>query len=499
MKKTALIAVVITIAWAHSAAAASCEDLSKHAIPNATITLAQSVAAGALPAPTGRGGAQASPFADLPAFCRVAVTLKHSLDSDIKIEVWMPASNWNGKFQGVGNGVWNGNIDQNAMATALRRGYATAGTDTGHEGGGGPWMQNKEKLLDYGYRSVHEMTVAAKQLVNTFYGNAPKFAYFNSCSSGGRQGMKEAQMFPDDYDGIVAGSPALNPTGRAAYGIHVAQVVHKDDASFIPQAKFAAIHDAALAACDAADGVTDRVITNPRSCKFDPGVIACRAGEDSNACLTPAQVASARALYQPFVNPKTKQVIHASLEPGSELGWNVFAGPQPFGTALQFFQFMASNNPQVDYKSIDFNDPATLAALDNDIVNAKSTDLKRFAARNGKLIQYHGWSDPQIPPGGTVAYFEDVAKVLGPKVTDTYRLFMVPGMNHCGGGDGPASFDMLTALEQWVEQKKAPDSIPASHLTNGQPDRTRILCPHPQVATYKGSGDPNSAASFVCK
>lgn len=495
--KTAITVAALLMFAGSARAATPCEDLAKTPLPNATITTAQPVAAGAFTAPGGRGGA--NPFADLPAFCRVAATLKPTPESDIKIEVWMPATGWNGKFQGVGNGVWNGNIDQNSMATALRRGYATAGTDTGHEGGGGPWMQNREKLIDYGYRSVHEMTVAAKKLVDTFYGSAPKFAYFNSCSSGGRQGMKEAQMFPDDYDGIVAGSPALNPTGRAAYGIHVAQVVHKDEASFIPAAKFAAIHDAALAACDAADGVTDKVITNPRACKFDPGVIACKAGEDSNSCLTPGQVASARTLYQPFLNPKTKQPIHASLEPGSELGWNVFAGPQPFGTALQFFQFMAANNPQVDYKTIDFNDPATLAAIDNDIVNAKSTDLKKFVARGGKLISYHGWSDPQIPPGGTVSYYEDVTKALGAKVKDNYRLFMVPGMNHCGGGDGPATFDMMTALEQWVEQKKAPDAIPASHVTNGQADRTRILCPHPQVASYKGSGDPNSAANFVCK
>ena len=493
----ALATVALLSAARPSSAATACEDLSKLSPPNTTITLAQSVAAGAFTAPGGRGGA--NPFADLPAFCRVAATLKPSPDSDIKIEVWLPASGWNGKFEGVGNGVWNGNIDQNAMATALRRGYATAGTDTGHEGGGGPWMQNKDKLIDYGYRSVHEMTGTAKQIVNSFYGSAPKFAYFNSCSSGGRQGLKEAQMFPDDYDGIVAGSPALNATGRSAFAIHVAQVVHKDDASFIPQAKFAAIHDAALQACDALDGVTDRVISNPRACKFDPAVIACKAGEDTNSCLTPAQVASARVLYQPLVNPKTKQVINTPLEVGSELGWNVFGGPQPFGTALQFFQFMAFNNPQIDYKSLDFNDPAVLAKIDNDVVNAKSTDLKKFVARGGRLIQYHGWSDPQIPPGSSINYYEDVLKAMGSKVQDNYRLFMVPGMNHCGGGDGPASFDMLTALEQWVEQKKAPDTIPASHLTNGQPDRTRILCPHPQVATYKGSGDPNSAASFACK
>jgi len=497
MKRAGLIIMAVTLMSARTAMAASCEDLAKTSLPNATITLAQSVAAGAFTAQGGRGGA--NPFADLPAFCRVAATLKPSADSDIKIEVWLPASGWNGKFQGVGNGVWNGNIDQNAMATALRRGYATAGTDTGHEGGGGPWMQNKDKLIDYGYRSVHEMTAAAKSLVTSYYGSMPKFAYFNACSSGGRQGLKEAQMFPDDYDGIVAGSPALNATGRSAYAIHVAQIVHKDDASFIPQAKFAAIHDAALQACDALDGVTDRVITNPRACKFDPQVIACKGGEDTSSCLTPTQVASARALYQPLLNPTTKQVINTPLEVGSELGWNVFGGAQPFATALQFFQFMAFNNPQIDYKTIDFNDPAVLAKIENDVVNAKSTDLKKFVARGGKLIQYHGWTDPQIPSGSSTSYYEDVVKAMGSNVKDSYRLFMVPGMNHCGGGDGPASFDMLTALEQWVEQKKAPGSIPAAHVTNGQPDRTRILCPYPQVATYKGSGDPNSAANFSCK
>ncbi|HTM04493.1 MAG TPA: tannase/feruloyl esterase family alpha/beta hydrolase [Vicinamibacterales bacterium] len=496
--KTAIALAASLLLFAGSAhAASSCEDLSKLSIPNATITTAQSVAAGAFTAPAGRGGA--NPFASLPAFCRVLATLKPTPGSDITIEVWLPANNWNGKFQGVGNGVWFGNIDQNSLATALRRGYATAGTDTGHEGNGGPWMRDKEKLIDYGYRSVHEMTAAAKTIVNAFYGNAPKFSYFNSCSSGGREALKEAQMFPDDYDGIVAGSPALNTTARSAYAIHVAQVVHKDEASFIPPAKFAAIHEAALQACDALDGVTDRVITNPRACRFDPAVIACKAGEDSNSCLTAAQVATARALYQPLVNPKTKKVINPGLEPGSEPGWNVFAGPQPFGTALQFFQFMATSNPQIDYKTIDFSNDATLAAIDNDVVNAKSTDLKKFVSIGGRMIQYHGWSDPQIPPGSSVNYYEDVLKAMGPQVKDNYRLFMVPGMNHCGGGDGPASFDMLTALEQWVEQKKAPDTIPAAHLTNGQADRTRILCPHPQVATYTGSGDPNSAASFVCK
>jgi feruloyl esterase len=501
MKIVALTAACLLVAAAPSMAA-TCEELSKVSIPNATITAAQSVAAGALPAPAGRGrgGAQANPFADLPAFCRVAATLKPSADSDIKVEVWLPASGWNGKFEAVGNGGWNGNIDQNALATALRRGYAAASTDTGHEGSAGPWMRNREKVIDYGYRAVHEMTATAKSLINSLYGSAPKFSYFNGCSAGGRQGLKAAQMYPDDFDGIVAGSPALNATGRSIYAVHAAQVLHKEDGSYIPPAKYAAIHDAALKACDASDGVTDKVIDNPRACRFDPQVIACKAGEDTNSCLMPAQVTAARALYQPLVNPRTKQVINTPLEVGSELGWNTFGGQQPFPIATQFFQFMVFNNPQWDWKTLNYDaDMAAVAKAENGIIDAKSTDLKKFVASGGRMIQYHGWADPQIPAGASTSYYDDVLKAMGSKVKDNYRLFMVPGMNHCGGGDGPASFDMLTALEQWVEQKKAPDTIPAAHLTNGQPDRTRILCPYPQVATYKGSGDPNSAANFACK
>jgi len=249
MKTLSFLVLAGLLFTARAGYAASCEDLSKSALPNTTITLAQPVGAGALTAAGGRGGA--NPFADLPAFCRVAATLKPSADSDIKIEVWLPATGWNGKFQAVGNGGWNGNVDQNALATALRRGYAAASTDTGHEGGAGPWMQNKDKVIDYGHRAVHDMTATAKALINAFYGNAPKFSYFNGCSAGGRQALKEAQMYPDDFDGIIAGSPALNATGRAAFAVYAAQALHKDDTSYIPQSKYAAIHDAALKACDA--------------------------------------------------------------------------------------------------------------------------------------------------------------------------------------------------------------------------------------------------------
>jgi feruloyl esterase len=480
--------------------AATCESLAALKLPDTTITLAQSVAAGAFAPPAGgRGGG--NPFADLPAFCRVAATVKPTPDSDIKIEFWMPASGWNGKFEAVGNGGWNGNIDNNALATGLRRGYATASTDTGHEGGGGPWMQNKEKLIDFGYRAVHEMAAKGKQIVSSFYGNNARFSYFVGCSAGGRQALKAAQKYPEDFDGIVAGAPALNTTGRAAFAMWIAQNQHKDASTYIPATKYPALREAVVQACDSLDGVADRVLENPRQCKFDPQVLLCKEG-DSASCLTAPQVQTARTMYQPLVNPRTKKEIFSGLEYGSEMGWATFGGPQPFGIGTQMYQQMIFKDPNFNYKTLNFDaDMALVDKIEGGNVNAMDPNLKGFFSRGGKLIQYHGWADQQITPGSSVTYYQSVLDTMGGfnKVKENHRLYLVPGMGHCGGGDGPASFDMLASLEQWVEQKKAPDQIPAAHLTNGQPDRTRILCPYPQVATYKGSGDPNAAASFVCK
>src|SRR5688500_9775978 len=267
--QSALVSVAGLMALVAAAApvsAATCESLATAKLTNGTVTMAQPVAAGAFTQAGGRGGANA--FADLPAFCRVAATLTPTKESDIRIEVWLPASGWNGKFQAVGNGGWAGNIDTNARAAGVRRGYATASTDTGHQGQGGPWMQNREKLIDYGHRAVHEMAVKAKAVVNAFYESQPRFSYFNGCSAGGRQGLMAAQRYPDDFDGIVAGAPVLSPTARATLAVAVAQNLRKTEASFTPQSKYAAINGAVLDACDALDGATDRLIENPKACKF---------------------------------------------------------------------------------------------------------------------------------------------------------------------------------------------------------------------------------------
>ncbi len=500
MKITVSFAVLLAVVFnPHGAGAATCESLASLTLADTTITLAQTVAAGAFTQAGGRGGAQQ--WTDLPAFCRVAATLKPTPESSIKMEVWLPVSGWNQKFEATGNGGWNGNIDANALANALRRGYAAASTDTGHEGGGGPWMKNPEKLIDFGHRAVHEMTVKAKSIIAAYYSNPAKLSYFVGCSAGGRQGLKAAQRYPEDFDGIVAGAPALNTTGRAAFSVWIAQNLRREDGSYIPAAKYPAIHDAVLGACDALDGVKDRVLESPRQCKFDPQVLLCKEG-DSASCLTSPQVESARSMYQPLVNLRTKKSIFPGLEYGSELGWSTFGGQQPFGIGTQMYQFMVFDNSNWDYKTLNFDSDMDLVdKIEKGNINAMDPNLKAFFARGGKLIQYHGWADQQIPSGSSVGYYQSVLDTMGGlnKVKENHRLFMVPGMGHCGGGDGPASFDMLAALEQWVEAKKAPAQIPAAHLTNGQPDRTRILCPYPQVAAYKGSGDPNSAANFVCK
>jgi len=490
---TLVVAIALPIQVAH---AAPCENLTSLKLPDTTITLAQSVAAGTFMPPAARGG-QANAFKDLPAFCRVAATLKPSRDSDIKIEVWLPESGWNMKFEAVGNGGWTGNIPYPALAGGLQRGYATAATDTGHRGGSGSFaLGHPEKLVDFAYRAVHELTVKAKAITEAYYGSNPKYSYWNGCSSGGKQGLKEAQLFPNDYDGIVAGAPANFWTHLTASAAWVGQAVNKTESSYIPQTKYSLVHDAAVHACDALDGVKDGVIEDPKKCKFDPKVLQCN-GDETAACLTAAQVDMARVMYSPIANPRTRQTLFPGFEPGSEMGWSTVAGRQPTSLGIDHWKYVVFKDPNWDYKTMDFDKDVALAdKLDNGMINAIDTNLRPLFTHGGKILQYHGWADPLIPPQNSADYYESVLKAMGgpSKVKDSYRLFMVPGMGHCGGGDGPSNFDMLSALEQWVEKGKAPDRIIAS-----MPGRTRPLCPYPQVAVYKGSGSTDDASNFSCK
>ena len=494
--------VIAALTLASTASAATCESLRSLALPDVTVTQTATVAAGQF-TPPGRGGAIPPAFASLPAFCRVAATLTPTRDSDIKIEVWMPSQGWNGRFLGVGNGGWAGNISYPAMAEALGRGYAVASTDTGHVGNGGDAsfaLGHPEKLIDFGYRAVHEMTATAKAVVRAFYDSAPRFSYWNGCSTGGKQGLTEAQRFPADYDGIVAGAPANNWTPLMTGLLWAGRATLGDQASRIPAEKFGVLNRAALTACDAQDGVADGVIEDPRSCRVDPQVVLCKAADGAD-CLTAAQVEAARKIYGSATNPRTGEALFPGLPPGSELGWGAAAGgPAPFPIPDSHFKYVVFEDPTWDFRTLDFDRDVALAQrVDNGTLTAVNPDLNAFVTRGGKLLIYHGWNDQLITAHNSVNYYESVRSTLGAARTDAaVRLFMAPGMAHCSGGPGPNQADWLGALEQWVERGVAPSRIIASRRTNAAVDRTRPLCPYPQVARYGGKGSTDDAANFSC-
>lgn len=503
-----LLASFLIGAVLHSSAALAqpraCESLTGVTIAQMTIASAQTVAAGAFtpPSPPTPGPGAPISYASLPAFCRVAVTSRPSLDSDIRIEVWLPVSGWNGKLQAVGNGAFGGTISYPALRTALASNYVAVSTDTGHTGPGAAFaVGHPEKLIDFAYRAVHDMAVAAKALSTAFYGAAPKFAYWNGCSTGGRQGLTALQRFPDDFDAIVAGSPANYATRQTFGQVWMWRATHASEASFIPASKYPVIHEAVLAACDALDGAKDGVLEDPRRCAFDPKLLACTGGDDGH-CLTAAQVDAVRKIYAPTPHARTQAPLFPGLERGSELGWNMSVGAQPVGYATDYFKHLVFNDPAWDATRLDFDGHVDLVAGKADVqaLDATNPDISRFLERGGKLLLYAGWNDPGIPPRNLVNYYTSVqARMSVAAVRDSVRLFMVPGMAHCGGGEGTSTFDMVRTLDAWRETGRAPDRIEASRVVNGQVERTRPLCPYPQAATYKGSGGIDDSKNFVCK
>ncbi len=496
-----LFAATLAVSARPAHAAASCEGLAAlTASPGGApmqVTLAATVAAGAFTQPGGGPGgppAAGNPYASLPAFCRVAVTLRPGPTSDVKAEVWMPASGWNGKLQVVGNGGFAGTVGYRAMATALAAGYATASTDTGHTGPAANTFASEDVTLDFAYRAVHETAVAAKKAVDGFYGAAPKSSYFTGCSTGGRQALTAAQRYPEDFDGIVGGAPAIFTTRQAFGQIWFYQAIAVGDGA-IPKEKLPLIHDAALAACDGLDGAKDGVLENPLACTFDPGVLACTAGAAPSSCLTPPQVDAVRRVYAGAKHATTGEKIFPGLERGSELGWS----PVPVSYAVDYFKHVVFKNPAWDPATLDFGkDVAEAYPAAHQIFDANDPRLGAFVGRGGKLLMYQGWAEPGIPPGHVVNYYAKVkAQTAG--ADSAVRLFMVPGMGHCGGGDGASTFDMAAALDRWVETGKAPEQIPASRVRNGKTDRTRPLCAYPNYARYSGTGSIDDAANFACR
>ena len=485
-------------------AGTSCANLAALTIPNITIKSSNPIPAGPF-APT----SAATPLT-LPAFCRVEATARPTSDSDIKFEVWIPpADAWNGKFQGVGNGGYSGAIGYTAMADALRRGYAVASTDTGHAGDDMKFGQgHPEKVIDWAYRSLHVMTEASKLIVRDAQGRFADRAYFVGCSSGGHQALTEAQRYPDDYDGIIAGDPANNRIRQTFAFLHSWVATHdKDGKAIIPQAKLPILTKAAVDACDGIDGLKDGLIDDPRKCQFDPAKLACKAGVDDATCLTPPQVEAARKTYDGVKNPRTGEQIFTGWPRGSEgfgeapgQSWRAYIMDPPEPMRVGFFKYFLFHDPNWDFRTIDWERDLAYAEQKMPFMAAVDRDMSAFKKRGGKLLMYTGWSDPVVPPQDTVAYYDAVVKTMGglEKTREFFRFFLAPGMGHCGGGPGPNQFDHLTALEQWVEKGAAPDKLVATHSTNGKVDRTRPLCLYPQVARWKGTGSSDEAANFSC-
>jgi feruloyl esterase len=467
----------------------TCEKLREIPLARIEITEATAVPAGAFVLPGGRP--DAAP-ANVPAFCRVvARTGSAPTGGEVRFELWMPAE-WNSKLMSVGNGGLAGTISYTQMVKPLQQGYATSSTDTGHtnaNAGDATWaLGHFERVVNFADRGTHLMTEADKVILGAFYGGGPAHSYFNGCSQGGHEALIEAQRYPADYDGIIAGDPANYWTHHYVGGHLWAGLATEGDA-YIPAAKVPLIADAVNAACDELDGVKDGVLSDPRRCRFDPAVLQCQ-GADGPACLTAAQVGAVRKI-QAGLRTKDGRQIWPGLVPGGEAGpggwtnWITGAGPGLSGhlnLGIPFFRYMLFEDPNWDYRSfrleasdgfdsdIDYLD-SKLGAL----FNAVDPDLSAFRARGGKLIQYHGWSDPDITPLNSINYYESVLKTMGPETPAFYRMYMVPGMQHCAGGPGATSFDMTVPLDRWVTAGVAPESVIASKFANGAVVR-RVRC-----------------------
>jgi feruloyl esterase len=478
-----------------------CQQLNSLRLPEATVTLAESVRAGPYRPPD--ASAESRSLA-LPAYCRVTLTLKPSADSDIKAEVWLPtAADWNEKLLMAGGGGFVGYISYLDMGVALQEGYATASTDTGHKGGEAKFaLGHPEKILDFAYRAVHETTLKSKAIVTAHYGRAARFSYWQGCSTGGRQGLKEAQRYPEDFDGIIAGAPANNPIELSAWRMAIVAASLKDSTRALPMAKNALLNRAVLDACDALDGVKDRLLTDPRNCHFDPATLLC-GGAERDDCLTKGQLETVKMAYSD-ARKKNGELIYPRLPAGSELGWQ-FPGhaKEPSSLDLGIFRFIAHEDPNWDWRSFNLESDTELAQKRAGSIEATDPDLSSFKAHGGKLLLYHGWNDggsgTAISALNSISYYESILGRMGPDQKDWLRLFLVPGMGHCGGGSGPNRFSTLTVLERWRESGIAPDRIIAARVVDGRVDMTRPLCPYPQVAAYNGVGSTNDAANFTCK
>ena len=475
---------------------APCDALKSLSLPGVAITATELIPAGA-PQARGRGG----PAAPLPAHCRVAATLRPSSDSHIEMELWMPAENWNGKFLAVGNGGWAGSIQTAALGNGLRRGYAVASNDTGHKEGNAAFaVGHPEKVTDFAYRAMHEMAVQSKAMIQVFYKRAPRLSYYEGCSTGGRQGMMEAQRYPDDFDGIIVGAPVYNMVHLNVSQVSLQVDMLRNPATLVPREKVTLFANAVMAACDANDGVKDSIISDPRMCKFDPGVLMCKGGADAADCLTRSQVDNAKSAYQ-SVTTRKGELVYPGRSPGFESAWRIPTPGQPINPLFgDMPRYVGRQNANWDVMSFDLETDLALALKNGGSIEAGDPDLAKFKARGGKLLLYHGWADPGPAPENTINYYQAVNQKLGGSQHDWMRLFLMPGVGHCGGGVGPDQADFLGAMERWRESGIAPDQVVATRNAGrgAQSPMSRPLCPFPQVVRYTGTGSTDDAENFRC-
>ena len=455
----------------------------------------------------------------LPAHCDVRGTMW----PEIGFAVMLPIP-WNGGFYMVGNGGKAGNIEEGAMANGLKLGYAAASTNTGHDNkkekgaifGYNPTDNSnpnaRQKEIDFGYRSVHETVVVAKKIIQAYYGSLPAHSYWVGCSTGGRQGLMEAQRYPDDFDGIVAGAPVYNYMAVQMYAPWYLQAFQAHETKIYD--KLPILGSAVYAKCDGTDGLVDGLIDDPRRCGFDPAqdLPRCPGKVDGPACFTDAQVKALQRVYGgPISNGKS---LFPGLPPGGEAmagGWGQWligtpaSPPRQFSLMFDAFKYLCFevDQPNYDFRT-DFNfdtDPPKLDFMGK-ILNATNTDLSAFKARKGKLLLYHGWADDGPNPVQTVQYYNSIRKTFGNRVTRSFvRLYMVPGMGHCSGGLGCDQVDWFTPLVNWVEKGIEPTALKGKRAPNppaSSTERTRPLCPYPEVARYEGKGSIEDAANFTC-
>jgi len=495
----------------------ACSDIARLTLPQTKIIRAEAIHVNgehAVPG-TEKGIGLNAPVKVHRSFCRVVGVVEPA----INFETWMPLENWNGRFQGLGLGAFYGKLPYTPMAQSLDRGYAVGGTDTGHqsEADDGTWAlvngaPNQQIVEDWAHRGIHEMSVKSQAIVESVYGRPAEHRYFTGCSSGGFQAMTEAQRYPNDYDGILAGAPANFITHLQAAQISFGLATEVDPATSLikPHNKLPLLHEAVLAACDAQDGAKDGLIENPGVCRFDPQELACSSG-DSATCLTQPQVQAVKKLYAD-IRRRDGSKIFPGFPHGSELNWNLMAGGYLGNTgqvawAESLYRYFVFKDPTWSYASMDLErDVAYADQHVGKLLNSNNPDLRPFRDRGGKLIQYHGWADWGITPYNSIDYFNSVVATVGGStsvearrdVQDFHRLFLMPGVSHCRGGAGPDVFDGLGALEAWVERGEPPSQIQAAKIVDGKTVRTRPLCPYPEVARYDGSGSIDDAANFAC-